>query len=267
MNARTTGSVLSLSLHLLVLAALWFGVGDERTRLSAQPLSLDLHILPGEGAEQGQARGDTSPAAPPEAQEAEQAEQPPPEQSTAAPEPVAIRAVERKQPVRKKSEAQTPPPKEQPASKAKERPSPPKPQAAVQPEPASATDSAPQSATGQGDMGKADGAARATASPAGLPGGLYGQEQIDGALIPLKRTQPGYPAPARRRNIEGWVQVRFIVNEQGHTEQIQILAAEPEGVFEKSVISTIGLWRFRPGTIDGRRVRVLVEQTIRFQLR
>lgn len=266
MNARTTGSLLSLSLHLLVLAALWFAIGDERIQLSAQPLSLDLHIIPGAGAEQGQARGEASPAAPPEAQEAEpQIEQSPAEQPQAAPEPVTIRAVERKQPVRKKSEAQAPPSKERPEPK--ETASPPQPQAALQPEPAPAADSAPQSAAGQGDASKADGTARATASPAGLPGGLYGQEQIDGALVPLKRTQPGYPGPARRRNIEGWVQVRFIVNEQGHTEQIQILAAEPEGVFEKSVISTIGLWRFRPGTIDGRAVRVLVEQTIRFQLR
>lgn len=263
MNARTTGGVLSLTLHLLVVAALWSGIGDERIRLPTQPLPLDLHILPGETAEAGQREGDGDPAAPPEPQEPEpQAEQPP-----TPPTPVAIRAVERKQPLGEKSVAVTPPPRERPESKPNARKSPPQPRSSIRPDQVPAASFAPLPDSERRGVGRTGAADKAVASPPGLPGGLYGQEQIDGALMPLKRTQPSYPVLARRRNIEGWVQVRFIVNEQGHTERIQILAAEPEGVFEKSVISSIGLWRFHPGTIDGRAVRVRVEQTIRFQLR
>ena len=78
---------------------------------------------------------------------------------------------------------------------------------------------------------------------------------------------PEYPASARRRNIEGWVKVRFIVNTHGQPEQIKILAADPRDVFEANAERAVQGWRFRPGTVNGEVVRVLVEQTIRFQLR
>jgi len=106
-----------------------------------------------------------------------------------------------------------------------------------------------------------------TARQGAARSGVYSPGEIDGSLNALKRTQPAYPASARRRNIEGWVQVQFIVNEYGQPEQIRVLAADPEGIFDSSVINSIGHWRFRPGTINGTAVRVLVEQTIRFQLR
>lgn len=95
---------------------------------------------------------------------------------------------------------------------------------------------------------------------------MYSPGEIDGSLTALKRTEPGYPASARRRNIEGWVQVQFVVNEHGRPEQIRVLAAKPKDIFDRSVVESISHWRFRPGTVNGAAVRVLVEQTIRFQL-
>jgi protein TonB len=45
-----------------------------------------------------------------------------------------------------------------------------------------------------------------------------------------------------------------------------VLDAEPEGVFEQSVLRSIGGWRFKPGTIKGMAVKAQVEQTITFKL-
>ena len=122
--------------------------------------------------------------------------------------------------------------------------------------------------SGQGQGNRATGRGSGTARTSGQgSGGVYSPGQIDGRLQVLKHTEPAYPASARRRNVEGWVRVRFVVNEQGRPEQIRILAADPPEVFNSSVQRAVSGWRFRPGTVQGRTVRVLVEQTIRFSLR
>lgn len=60
-----------------------------------------------------------------------------------------------------------------------------------------------------------------------------------------------YPRTALQRGIEGYVDLRFDVNEQGQTENISVLAAEPEGIFERAAVKAVSKWRYQPKTIDG----------------
>jgi len=89
---------------------------------------------------------------------------------------------------------------------------------------------------------------------------------LDQPLTAVSRMQPVYPMSAKRRNIEGWVSVRFVVDEQGEVEDVTILDEKPPGVFDKAVIDCVSDWRFRPGTIGGVPVRTVAETTIRFEL-
>lgn len=57
---------------------------------------------------------------------------------------------------------------------------------------------------------------------------------------------PDYPQAAIRREIEGWVDIRFDVNPLGRVENLQVVAAQPEGVFEKSVLQAAQHWRYQP---------------------
>lgn len=98
-----------------------------------------------------------------------------------------------------------------------------------------------------------------------LPG-AFEPGQLDGPLTVLVRMPPLYPMSARNRGIEGWVKVRLIVDETGHVDGIEIIAAEPPKIFEESVRSCVAGWRFRPGTVEGVSVRAKVETTIRFTL-
>lgn len=100
---------------------------------------------------------------------------------------------------------------------------------------------------------------------AGL-GNLFSMADLDRPLITLARMQPIYPSVAKRRGIEGWVTVRFIVNTQGTVEDITIIKAQPADMFEQSVRRCVAGWRFQPGTVDGRPVQVWAETTIRFEL-
>ncbi|GAB6905847.1 hypothetical protein JCM12296A_16820 [Desulfosarcina cetonica] len=103
------------------------------------------------------------------------------------------------------------------------------------------------------------------ASPAPVQG-TFTASQLDGPLTTLTRIPPVYPIQARRRGIEGWVKVTFIVDETGRVGSITILAAEPQGLFDSSVRRCVRGWRFKPGTVEGVPVKAQVETVIRFEL-
>jgi len=95
---------------------------------------------------------------------------------------------------------------------------------------------------------------------------IYSIHEIDKPLTPLVQMPPSYPIRARRRKIEGWVDVQFIVNRKGRVEKLKILGAKPEGIFENSVQQTVLSWRFSSGTVNGIPERVSVRQRLRFRL-
>ncbi|MCL2789108.1 MAG: TonB family protein [Desulfobulbus sp.] len=100
----------------------------------------------------------------------------------------------------------------------------------------------------------------------GNSSGIFSIGQLDGPLTALARTPPAYPPAAKRQNIEGWIKVKFVVDEHGQVGQISVLAAEPKGIFEQSVLQCVSHWRFKPGTVNGMAVKALVEQTVTFKL-
>lgn len=105
-----------------------------------------------------------------------------------------------------------------------------------------------------------------TALPKGNLSDTFSPGQLDGPMSVLVQVPPVYPHSAKRRNIEGWVKVRFVVDENGSVGKVSILAAKPQGVFEQSVLRCVSGWRFKPGTVGGVTVKALVEQTITFKL-
>ncbi|WDN88772.1 periplasmic protein TonB [Desulfosarcina sp. BuS5] len=95
---------------------------------------------------------------------------------------------------------------------------------------------------------------------------FYEIGEIDGTLVPIVQVQPVYPMRAKSMGIEGWVKVKFLVNRKGLVENIKIVKAVPEGVFEKCVKRCLAAWRFSPGTVEGETVNTQVITTIRFSL-
>jgi protein TonB len=96
--------------------------------------------------------------------------------------------------------------------------------------------------------------------------GFYTTGQLDGPLTAMRKALPVYPHAAKSRHIEGWIRVQFVVDELGHVDQISVLAADPQGIFEQSVLRCVAGWRFKPGTIGATAVKTLVQQTIFFKL-
>ncbi len=90
--------------------------------------------------------------------------------------------------------------------------------------------------------------------------------ELDHPLTPLVRMPPVYPMRAKRRGIEGWVKVRFVVDAQGDVQDVKVVEGQPPGIFDDSVIGCVHGWRFIPGTVGGTPVSAWAETTVRFEL-
>ena len=95
---------------------------------------------------------------------------------------------------------------------------------------------------------------------------IYDMAELDSDLTPLVRIPSVYPFRAKRRGIEGFVTVEFVVNAKGLVENITIVDAEPETVFNKSVLKSVSQWKFTPPTVEGIPVSARARTTVRFQL-
>lgn len=95
---------------------------------------------------------------------------------------------------------------------------------------------------------------------------FYRVGELDREPSSATRMEPVYPFLARRRGIEGAVDVRFFVTRQGRVAGLEIVKATPPGYFEKAVRDTVSGWRFQPGMVGGEKVKTLVETTIVFKL-
>ena len=96
--------------------------------------------------------------------------------------------------------------------------------------------------------------------------GQYLAGELDSPLTPLAKVPPIYPIRASRRGIEGWVKIQFVVNKFGGVENLKVIEAQPEGIFDKSVVNCLARWKFKPGTVQGVAVSTLAETVINFQL-
>lgn len=86
-------------------------------------------------------------------------------------------------------------------------------------------------------------------------------------ILPMVKVNPAYPHTAALKGIEGFVDVIFDVTETGSTQNIEVVYAEPERIFNSAVIKAVSRWKYKPKMEDGSAVRVTgVRERIRFNL-
>jgi protein TonB len=62
---------------------------------------------------------------------------------------------------------------------------------------------------------------------------------------PVKKVKPAYPPEAEAQHIQGRVKVRLSVALDGSVTEVQVLSADPPGVFEDSVLSAVRRYKFK----------------------
>lgn len=76
-----------------------------------------------------------------------------------------------------------------------------------------------------------------------------------------------YPAGARERGIEGWVDVVYDVAADGTVANPRVADSEPDDVFDAAALAAIREWRFEPRHEDGEPVAVRgLESRVAFRL-
>jgi TonB family protein len=86
------------------------------------------------------------------------------------------------------------------------------------------------------------------------------------ALKRIKFVEPVYPVSAIDRKISGWVDLEFMLLKDGSVSNIQILNAQPGGVFDDAARKSVTRWRFAPVERDGSAVEQRVRMRLRFTL-
>jgi len=95
---------------------------------------------------------------------------------------------------------------------------------------------------------------------------IFSTGDLDVPLTVLVRIPPVYPMSAKNRGTEGWVKVRFIVQEDGSVGSVSVAESEPKTIFDDAVIRSVSGWRFKAGTVGGMPVKTWAETVVRFKL-
>lgn len=233
-NFGLMGSLLVVSSLLLFFA---FRLEGVRTHIEQQlpaQITMEYRVAMPESQAQAAEEAAPAPVPPPPVQQAE------PQQEKVVPKPCPLAATSRK----KKAPQAKPEPMEQAASV---------PAAPV----ASLSQESAQTGAGAGEASHTN----ATAEPSS-----YEQSTVDTIPSALRRGKPQYPARARRMNVTGKVDIRFLVNKEGRVEELQIIKATPENIFEEAVRQAVAAWRFQPGMKDGKIVATWMVTAINFEM-
>lgn len=85
-------------------------------------------------------------------------------------------------------------------------------------------------------------------------------------LTPLARIPPQYPPYALTRGWEGWVELTFIVTEEGTVEDVEVVDSRPPSVFDNAAVAAVSSWRYQPVIDEGQPVPVRVLLHVDFNI-
>ena len=83
----------------------------------------------------------------------------------------------------------------------------------------------------------------------------------------LKRTRtvnPQYPEAARKKGVEGWVELAFTVTLNGSVEDVEVRNSSPAEVFDDAAKRAVRQWRFEPVVRNGQIVQQRAMVRLRF---
>ena len=80
---------------------------------------------------------------------------------------------------------------------------------------------------------------------------------------PLSKVEPEYPREALLNNIEGYVIIRFEIDESGSVANPKVITARPPNVFNESALNAVEQFKYTPKYVDGQPTPVK-DGTIRF---
>jgi TonB family protein len=75
---------------------------------------------------------------------------------------------------------------------------------------------------------------------------------------------PIYPIKAKFNEIDGFVEIEYIIDVQGNIKNIRIIKSQPDKIFEDSVLNAVKNWKYESGMINNKPVEFKVRKKISF---
>ena len=107
--------------------------------------------------------------------------------------------------------------------------------------------------------------AASSGPPSSTPPVSEAHDPYSVAAVILERVyspDPVFPDIAREDDLTGFVDLEFMVHADGTVSDVNVLRAQPRGVFEKAAVDAVSKWRYRPIERDG----VAVDEHARLRL-
>jgi TonB family protein len=105
-------------------------------------------------------------------------------------------------------------------------------------------------------------------TPVQNPGSGLVTPATPGVVRPVlvRQVRPDYPEAARALRQQGVLVVTAVIDTDGSVQELRVVHSSSP-LFEEPALQAIRQWRYRPGTLSGRAVRVLLTVEIGFSLR
>ena len=85
--------------------------------------------------------------------------------------------------------------------------------------------------------------------------------------LTLRSAAPAvYPPEALQREIEGWVDLEYVVDRSGQPRNLVVVQASPPGLFDAAALAAVAQYRYAPFERDGRLYERRLRLRVRFQL-
>ena len=96
------------------------------------------------------------------------------------------------------------------------------------------------------------------------------EKQVDVSVysppVPTKKVNPKYPARARARGIEGWVQLHYMVDPSGNTYDIEIVDSNGDRSIERAAIKAARKYKYQPAEYQGEPIDASASTLITFAM-
>ena len=91
-------------------------------------------------------------------------------------------------------------------------------------------------------------------------------EVAEASLTRVKVIELDYPADELRKNIEGWVEISYVVTADGKVTNVKVLNSNPAGVFDTAAVKAISRVRYKPMMQGGKAIAASTKLRIAFRL-
>jgi len=96
--------------------------------------------------------------------------------------------------------------------------------------------------------------------------GAAAPEVLEASLTRVRVIQLDYPVDALRKNIEGWVDLSYMVTADGKVTKVKVLSSSPAGVFDAAASRAMSRVRYKPMLLGGKPGAVSTKLRIAFRL-